>query len=74
MTPARLVLCTAPNREVADRLATELVEQRLAACVNVIGSVRSIYRWEGRVERDEELENAFESAKFSRDTLRGFGI
>jgi periplasmic divalent cation tolerance protein len=52
---ALVVLCTAPDREVADRLANDLVELRLAACVNLIGGVRSIYRWEGEVARDDEI-------------------
>ena len=44
---ALVVLCTAPSAEVADRLAPHVVEQRLAACVNIVGGVRSVFRWEG---------------------------
>ena len=40
--------------EDAERIATALVERRLAACVNAVSGVRSTYRWKGRVERDEE--------------------
>jgi len=54
-TDALLVLVTVPNAETADKLGEALVGERLAACVNVIGGVRSIYRWKGAVERDEEL-------------------
>lgn len=50
-----MVLVTAPDAEVAERLARALVEERLAACVNVIPGVRSIYRWEGAIEEDAEL-------------------
>jgi len=50
---ARVVLVTAPDLEVARRLAHALVEQRLAACVN-LDWVRSIYRWEGVVEEQAE--------------------
>jgi periplasmic divalent cation tolerance protein len=51
----RVVLVTAPDAEVGARLARELVEARLAACVNLVGSVRSVYRWEGRVEDEAEV-------------------
>ena len=51
---ARLVYITAPDDETADRIAATLVEERLAACVNVIPGMRSVYRWEGKIARDEE--------------------
>ncbi|HEX6835064.1 MAG TPA: divalent-cation tolerance protein CutA [Polyangia bacterium] len=54
-TDALLVLVTVPNAETGERLAEALVGERLAACVNVVGGVRSVYRWKGAVERDEEL-------------------
>jgi periplasmic divalent cation tolerance protein len=49
------VLTTVGSEDVALRIARELVERRLAACVNVIPSVRSVYRWEGAVQDDLEL-------------------
>ena len=49
-----IVLITASSREEAEQIATTLVEEMLAACVNVIPGVASIYRWEGKVERAEE--------------------
>ena len=49
-----LVLTTCASAEDADRLAASLVEQRLAACVNALGQVQSTYRWQGRVEREQE--------------------
>jgi periplasmic divalent cation tolerance protein len=49
-----LVLTTVARAEDAERIAEALVERRLAACVNVLPGVRSIYRWKGAVERDEE--------------------
>jgi periplasmic divalent cation tolerance protein len=49
-----VVLSTVGTAEDAARVARALVERRLAACVNVVPAVRSIYRWKGRVEEDEE--------------------
>jgi periplasmic divalent cation tolerance protein len=49
-----VVLVTAPSAEVAATIARTLVEERLAACGNVIPSLRSIYRWEGKVHDDAE--------------------
>lgn len=50
---SQLVLVACPPAE-AERLAWELVEARVAACVNVIPKVSSSYRWKGAVSRDEE--------------------
>jgi periplasmic divalent cation tolerance protein len=49
-----VVLTTCGSREDAERLAAGLVEDRLAACVNIVGDVMSIYRWQGQVERERE--------------------
>ena len=51
----RVVFVTAPDVEVAERLARGLVEERLAACVNLIPGIRSFYRWEGAVHDDAEV-------------------
>jgi periplasmic divalent cation tolerance protein len=51
----QVVLVTAPDIDVATRIAGALVEERLAACVNLVPGVRSIYRWNGRVENDSEV-------------------
>ena len=51
-----IVLTTAPDAERADSWARTLVEERLAACVNVHGPMTSFYRWKGAVERDEERQ------------------
>jgi periplasmic divalent cation tolerance protein len=51
---ARLVLMTAPDQEVARALARALVEERLAACVNLLPGATSVYRWEGSVAEDAE--------------------
>ena len=54
-TGAVIVLSTAPNQDMAVTLARTLVEERLAACVNVVPGVRSIYSWEGAIHDDGEL-------------------
>ena len=46
---------TAPSTDIAQRIATSLVEKRLAACVNLMPGVTSIYRWEGNVQQDTEV-------------------
>lgn len=53
---ALLVLCTTPDRDVAERLARALVDARAAACVNVVPGLRSFYRWQGEVEVGDELQ------------------
>ena len=55
MTDKRIILSTAGSREEAERIAGALIERRLAACVNVVGPIASIYRWQGAVERAEEF-------------------
>jgi periplasmic divalent cation tolerance protein len=50
-----VVLVTAGNMENAEKIARALVEDRLAACVNVIPEIRSFYRWEGKIADDREL-------------------
>ncbi len=54
MTSARVVLVTTPDAETAERIAQALVDERLAACGNIVPGVVSIYRWEEQVQRDEE--------------------
>ena len=49
-----VVLCTCPDREAATRIASALVEGRLAACVSITQPVTSVYRWQGLVESADE--------------------
>ena len=50
-----VVLITAPNREEAIRLADMLVGAHLAACVQIFPEMESVYRWEGKIERQPEI-------------------
>lgn len=52
---AMMVYCTCPNQEEADRIASKLVESRLAACANIMSPHQSVYRWEGKIEREQEV-------------------
>ena len=56
MTDIIVVLTTVPDNEQAESLARQLVEERLAACVNLHSMMLSFYRWKGRVERDAERQ------------------
>lgn len=49
-----MVLITAPSRETARQIARALLDKRLAACVNIISPINSLYTWEGQVQDDEE--------------------
>ncbi|MGR8948264.1 MAG: divalent-cation tolerance protein CutA [Gammaproteobacteria bacterium] len=65
-----IVLCSCPNHESAEQIASALVEQRLAACVNIIPGVQSVYRWEGNIAKDEELLLVVKTAVDSYDDLQ----
>ncbi|MGH8668207.1 MAG: divalent-cation tolerance protein CutA [Burkholderiales bacterium] len=49
-----LVLTNLPDRAAAERIADTLIGERLAACVNILAPCRSVYRWKGEVQHDEE--------------------
>ena len=49
-----LVLTNLPDRAAAERLADRVIGERLAACVNILAPCRSVYRWKGAVQHDEE--------------------
>lgn len=54
MPEAHVVLCTCPDAETAGTLARSIVDQRLAACVNILPAIRSIYSWQDEIQDDEE--------------------
>ena len=51
----RLVITNCPDEETANRIALAVVEEKLAACVNILPRVQSIYRWQGAVESAVEV-------------------
>ena len=50
-----VVLITAPSAEVAEKISNTLLENKLAACVNIVPSINSLYIWEGEINNDEEV-------------------
>ncbi len=50
----QILFCTVPDPETGQRIAGHLVEYRLAACVNLLPGIESVYRWQGKVQRDRE--------------------
>lgn len=57
------------NVEEAERVGRAIVEKRLAACVNILGPVRSIYRWQGKIETAEEVAAIFKTDENKSDQL-----
>lgn len=70
MTDVLVVLVTSPTPERAAELARTLVEERLAACGNVVPGVRSIYRWEGKVEDEQEVLLVLKTTRARLEALR----
>ena len=57
------------SAEEAERIGRQMVEERLAACVNILGPCRSIYRWQGAVETAEEVPAIFKTSAIQADAL-----
>ena len=57
------------NAEEAERIGRIAVEERLAACINILGPVRSIYRWQGKVESADEVAAVFKTSNARADAL-----
>jgi periplasmic divalent cation tolerance protein len=70
MTDAVLVLTTLPNSDAAAELAKSVVGEKLAACANVMPAVRSIYRWQGKVEDENEVLVLLKTQRARFEALR----
>ncbi len=70
MTDAVLVLTTVPSADVGAALARSLVQARLAACVNVLPPMTSVYRWKGELQEDSECQMVIKTARPRLDALR----
>jgi len=70
MSAVVIVLTTFPIDGDAESFATQLVEERLAACVNVLPAMRSIYRWQGAVEKADERQVVIKTTDARLDELR----
>lgn len=70
MTDKIVVLTTCDSKKRADKLARHLVDQRIAACVNVLPKARSIYRWKEKVEEASEWMLVIKSRRDLFDALR----
>jgi periplasmic divalent cation tolerance protein len=74
MTDKRIVLSTAGSEDEARKIARHLVEHQLAACVNIVPEVESIYRWQGKVESNREwlllIKTTAERFPAVRDAVR----
>ena len=65
-----LALTTAGDRAAAEQLAEALVAERLAACVNIVSPIASVYRWQGAVEREEEALLLMKTTEANLEPLR----
>jgi periplasmic divalent cation tolerance protein len=74
MTDKRIVLCTAGSEDEARNIARHLVERQLAACVNLVPQIESVYRWQGKVESSQEwllvIKSTAERFPAMRDAIR----
>src|ERR1035438_10756343 len=74
MTDKRIVLSTAGSEDQARKIARHLVDERLAACVNIIPRIESIYRWQDKVESSAEwlllIKTTGEKSPAVRDAIR----
>ena len=65
----KIVLCTCPNLDLARHIGTYAIENQLAACVNLIPKVESIYSWNNEINRDLEVLTLFKTTEELLDKL-----
>lgn len=66
----RMLFCTCPNNDEAGELASYLVKERLAACVNIVPQIRSLYIWQDKVEDDTEVLLIIKTSKLKIESLK----
>lgn len=64
-TDVYLVFCTFPDPEKARQIGAALVERQVAACVNLLPSVESVYRWQGKVEQAQEVLAVIKTSRYA---------
>lgn len=67
--PVFICLCSCPDRTAAQSIADTLVAERLAACVNVVPGMRSVYRWQGAIEHADEVLLVIKTVRERLDAL-----
>lgn len=70
MDEAIVVLTNLPDMQTADALANRLVEDGLAACVNILSGIRSVYRWQGMTERADEATLLIKTMRSRYDDIQ----
>ena len=70
MTDALLVLTTLPNADAAAELARSVVNERLAACANVFPALRSIYKWQNKIQDENEVLVLFKTRQEHYEALK----
>ncbi|EKE84553.1 divalent-cation tolerance protein CutA [Idiomarina xiamenensis] len=69
MSEPQLLLCACPDQNSANSIARQLVDEQLAACVNIISGINSVYRWQGEVHDDPELLLLIKSTRSRYDEI-----
>lgn len=69
ITPFAVCYVTAPDENIAKKLSHEIVEKQLAACVNIVPSITSVYSWEGKINEDSETLLIIKTRKSRVDDL-----
>ncbi|MGM0526305.1 MAG: divalent-cation tolerance protein CutA [Pseudomonadota bacterium] len=66
----RMLFCTCGDEQEANALAHYLIKEKLAACVNIIPKIQSVYEWNGKVENDSELLLIIKTSKLKLQSLK----
>ncbi|XP_063707276.1 protein CutA homolog isoform X3 [Culicoides brevitarsis] len=72
MTPYAVCYVTAPDETIAKKLSHEIITKQLAACVNIVPQITSVYAWEGKINEDAEVMLVIKTKKSRVDDLSEF--